>query len=1567
MNVPTRLKFGRLKGRIKEWVKRKPSHSQHQSSASLPLPAVQSATPVPAPTGNLGQNPSAHRLSDPNLPTSGSQTTSPQAQAISAPGTPTSVGPAAHIGSTSVTGPATNQTPISNVNSNTAPTRWAGLERFASVLASVSNTIGPLRAIVNELIECVNIYEMAAKDKDEYKALQTELEQLFTELQAQFADDTTPSATGSNVDPTTESLCKCIQDELEAVKAKQGSGGFKQHLRAGNAQDDVLTCYRRVHGHLIRLSVYMSSSAKKDLEKRAIALQKQAENANSDRVLARLDRLRPSLSACYDSAQAAELQRGECTPGTRMDALARMHSHASDPRSGAVFWLNGMAGTGKTTIAYTFCTELNSKRHLAASFFCSRLLPECRDVNLIVPSIAYQLARYSQPFRSALVKVLEADPDIPTRSLKIQFGDLIAEPLLTMQRNNTLPANLVVMIDALDECENKECTRIMLEILLANSSSLPIKFFVSSRPEPEIRHEMTKRLGGDQSSRLVLHELDRSIVRADIEKYLRTALSQLDLSDGEFTLLARDAGVLFIYAATVVRYISYRNFNQNPRGRLQTVLNASGPGVKQQNRAIDDLYAAIIKGPLEDEGLDDVERNDILQVLHTIVCAQEPLTVETLSGLLQFGSVDRARAAIQPLWSVLHITGASELVTTLHASFPDYIFNEARSGRYHCNSKAHNHRLSRLCFDKIQAAPSFNICNLKSSFVRDKKVVDLDSRVMKAISPDLFYACRYWGAHVNGADGSTDLSGMVSSFLSTRLLLWLEVMNLKNSIQIAVDVMKQRQPHSEELTELADDARCFTTTFASTPVSQSTPHLYLSMLPFWPQSRPVSRVYTKAFLGLPGVEGTAVNRRQLALLAAWSFSNILELDSILFDSVKSATFSPDGRRVAFATYNRILVIDSLTGRQLSRPLRGHVHPVLSAAYSSDGTRIISCSVSRIQVQDAESGKDIAITNIGGSRTGTSVQLSPDSARIISAESRFIYVWDSHSGDEVLGRLEGHTDKINIVAYSPDGKYIVSGACDKTLRIWDAQTGRVVMVVGPLAGQNSSVLSIGYSPSGTRIAFGLADGTIGVCCSLNKDLVLGPIEGHTEAITSVVYSPSGKHIASGSEDKTIRVWDSQSGDMILGPLEAHTGGVLSVAYSPDGSEIVSSSYDKTIRMWDARIKGLILTPLECHTGVVTSVGYSPDGARIYSGSEDKTINIWDAESGDLVLGPLKGHTDWVESVCYSPNGIHIASGSRDKTVRVWDTQNGATVLGPLAGHTKPITSICYSPDGAYIASGSKDATICVWDTQSGSMILGPLEPEGHTKLSWVVSVKYSPSGDYLISTSSSNQKDLGIQIWDVRSGDTALVAKYGKKITSIEYSPDGTCFIFGSTDNTIRVCNSQSGDIIRLIGARAPGAKDFKLHTVISVKYSPTGTYIASGSTDRAIRVWDAQSGNLLFDPLAGHTDQVNSVSYSPDGNFIASGSSDATIRVWNVRNQSNSHSADISTHANWEINPDGWVTKSKNRSQTLLWVPYDMRRSLVRSVANALVISRNGSIRLNFDHAYIGESWAKCYIPIALP
>ena len=315
----------------------------------------------------------------------------------------------------------------------------------------------------------------------------------------------------------------------------------------------------------------------------------------------------------------------------------------------------------------------------------------------------------------------------------------------------------------------------------------------------------------------------------------------------------------------------------------------------------------------------------------------------------------------------------------------------------------------------------------------------------------------------------------------------------------------------------------------------------------------------------------------------------------------------------------------------------------------------------------------------------------------------------------LKTLEGDSDDISSVAYSPDDTKIISGSDDKTIKIWDANTGQCL---NTLEGHSGYIFSVAYSPDGKRIISGSRKKIPGKYFWSNDKIVgeikiwdantgecLKTLEGHSGYIFSVAYSPDGKRIISGSRKKIpgkyfwsndkivgeIKIWDANTGQC-LKTLEGHSYIVNSVAYSPDGTKIISGSCGKTIKIWDANI-GQCLKTLEGHSWSVNSVAYSPDGTKIISGSLDETVKIWDVNTGQC-LKTLEGHSEGVNSVAYSPNGTKIISGSGDKTVKIWDANTGEC-LNTLEGHSKEVLSVAYSPDGTKIISGSEDKTIKIW--------------------------------------------------------------------------------------------------------------------------------------------------------------------------------------------------------------------------------------------------------------------------------
>jgi len=283
---------------------------------------------------------------------------------------------------------------------------------------------------------------------------------------------------------------------------------------------------------------------------------------------------------------------------------------------------------------------------------------------------------------------------------------------------------------------------------------------------------------------------------------------------------------------------------------------------------------------------------------------------------------------------------------------------------------------------------------------------------------------------------------------------------------------------------------------------------------------------------------------------------------------------------------------------------------------------------------------------------------------------------------------GHTCLVSAVAVSRDGRFIVSGSWDRTVKVWDAQSGALLRSLG---GHTAPVSAVAASPDGRFIVSGSWDDTVKVW-DAQSGALLRSLEEHTDWVRAVAVSPDGRFIVSGSEDRTVKVWDAQSGAP-LRSLGGHTGPVFAVAVSPDGRFIVSGSLDYTMKVWDAQ-SGALLRSLEGHTHLVSAVAVSPDGRFIVSVSLDYTVKVWDAQSGAL-LRSLEGHTDWVNTVAVSPDGRFIVGGSEDHTIRAWNLQqrDGGHVL---FWNDAAIASLALSRDGHLLTCGDKAGRVWIFD-------------------------------------------------------------------------------------------------------------------------------------------------------------------------------------------------------------------------------------------------------------------------------
>jgi hypothetical protein len=266
-------------------------------------------------------------------------------------------------------------------------------------------------------------------------------------------------------------------------------------------------------------------------------------------------------------------------------------------------------------------------------------------------------------------------------------------------------------------------------------------------------------------------------------------LGEIALPHEKLGQLAEQAGTLFIYAATAVRYIHPKSRKVNFHQRLDEVLSVTSKSKTNKHKGIDDLYSAVLTAPFADEDLDPVEKENVRLVLDTAVCVREPMSVSAMAKLLGLEDEQDIVLALQHLRSVLHVSDDKGLISTFHTSFPDFMLSPERSGDRCCKAEEHNEHLALCCFSTMERLLRFNICNLESSFVFDKDILGLEEKIGDAISPELFYGCLYWSDHLRLVDASVNARSVLGEFLSNRLLFWMEVMNLRNCIGVGPQML----------------------------------------------------------------------------------------------------------------------------------------------------------------------------------------------------------------------------------------------------------------------------------------------------------------------------------------------------------------------------------------------------------------------------------------------------------------------------------------------------------------------------------------------------------------------------------------------------------------------------------------------------------------------------------------------------------------------------------------------------------------------------------------------------------
>ena len=496
-----------------------------------------------------------------------------------------------------------------------------------------------------------------------------------------------------------------------------------------------------------------------------------------------------------DEAGYRSGNRQGCLRGTRGDILLQLERWLKDEQDHHVFWLNGLAGTGKSTITQTFAEISFAGGKLGASFFCSRDFEDRSNLHAIFPTIAFQLAYRYPLFREQLLRVLKAAPGIGRESLCSQMERVIVEPLKAT-RIRTL-----IIIDALDECKDEEPASAILSVLSRYVDKIPrVKFFITGRPEPRIRSGFRLRSLRPITEVLRLHDVERSSVDSDIKLFFKTQLSGIaeTRSDDSFAedwpspsgidILCKKAAGLFIYASTVVKFITSRH--HTPTERLNLIISLPQSTAREGKSEIDPLYTQILGQAFFDVELDEKEPySHFRSVVGVVLLVFNPLPVKALSTLLGISDIS---TTLHSLHSVLLFpNNKADPIQAFHKSFPDFLMDAERckDNRFFISPSVHHQEILFSCFRLMKERLKKNICNL-DKYTLLSEVGDISTCKKEHIGIALEYACRFWTKHLACVSSTghnvEEVYKAVDEFFTKNLLFWIEVLVIVGHLDVSI-------------------------------------------------------------------------------------------------------------------------------------------------------------------------------------------------------------------------------------------------------------------------------------------------------------------------------------------------------------------------------------------------------------------------------------------------------------------------------------------------------------------------------------------------------------------------------------------------------------------------------------------------------------------------------------------------------------------------------------------------------------------------------------------------------------
>ncbi|KAL5614491.1 uncharacterized protein BROUX77_000328 [Berkeleyomyces rouxiae] len=897
--------------------------------------------------------------------------------------------------------------------------------------------------------------------------------------------------------------------------------------------------------------------------------------------------------ASFDSGD--EQNNAVCLPNTRVDVMQQIRQWADSPSTETLFWLNGMAGTGKSTISRTICNQFAESGQLAASFFFKRGEADRGNLTRFVTTIAAQIAQMHPDVAPHIKSAIDDDSQIFRRTTLMQFNKLVKEPLNKAFLSSQTRLSLVFVIDALDECDQDESVKLIIDLFSScakeKSQKLRLKCLITSRPELPIHFGFDSVKGTFQG--LLLHQVPDVVIEQDIAAFLKYELNRIKIKYNKsmpisqqlppnwpgqqnIQILVKRAVPLFIVAATTCRFINDHRCG-NPDMQLRQLLNFQ-PGA--QASPLDSTYLPVLNSLASNLSTSQqkvvVER--FRSIVGSIVILANPLPKSALSELLNLPAqtIDHQLSLLHSVLSIPPVELAHLPVRPLHLSFREFLVDP-------------NNRHANLFWIDEEKAHQMMWLEALSLLGRAPESLKILRSVISALSEQG--------------------SGVIGGILQGALQL----------VQANLSVM------------VATPLQIYCSVAAFIPTDSPVRKLFQAHMPDWISPPELDDHWDQCQYVLGGHKGevTAVCFSPDGKLVAsgstdhtvrlWDRSNgncIRELKGHEH-WVNSVSFFPSGSLVASISDDQRFRLWRSNDGTCVRELKEPGHPVASMTFSTDATFTASVS-DDYTVWLWRSDDGMSLKKLKGHKASVpSLAFSSNEELLASASyDHTVRLWVTSNGTCVR-ELIGHKNSVTSVVFSPNGRLIASGSVDRTVRLWSTADGTFVR---ELKGHEERINAVAFSPNGMLIASASDDHTARLWRA-DDGICMQRLDGHDSWVTSVNFSPDGKLVATASNDQTIRLWRTDYAATAESP-QVHQRQVNFIAFSPDGRLVASASGDDVIRLWSSTSGCCVREFLDTKASLLE---FDKSGLCLFTGRQTITLPPV-APSSQGAVEPSPGHLD-----------------------------------------------------------------------------------------------------------------------------------------------------------------------------------------------------------------------------------------------------------------------------------------------------------------------------------------------------